>query len=79
MEPRDLNDPDGADDEAGRDVHASAAAALSPDGPTMASVPFMITRRQREALRLAGASEDEIRHMRPQDVAAFLAGRAEPG
>lgn len=41
-------------------------------GPTVASVPFMITRAQRAALRRAGASEEEIRHMKPDEVQAFL-------
>lgn len=65
MAMEDPRDPDGA---GGVDAAAEDAA-----GPTDASVPFMITRVQRQALRHAGASEDEIRHMKPDEVAAFLA------
>ncbi|MDP3898470.1 MAG: hypothetical protein Q8Q62_17505 [Mesorhizobium sp.] len=62
-----MEDPRDADDVDGVDAKAAERA-----GPTVASVPFMITRAQRAALRQAGASDDDIRSMKPDEVERFL-------
>lgn len=54
------------------EARADVAPAEAPAGT--ASVPLMITRRQRAALRVMGVTEDAIGLMTPAEAHALLRG-----
>src|SRR5262249_11340236 len=55
-----------------------APARSNGGGPTVASVPFMITRAMREQLRQCGVSDDQIAELTPQQAHDIIRGGLPP-
>jgi len=73
--PPPYNPPSGGNGQGGG---GSRPPAPTGGGPTVASVPFMITRAMREQLRQCGVSDDEIAKLTPQQAHDIIRGGLPP-